>query len=266
MLRLFHASALALALWQFATADPVSEPPFPNIPVPVHPEPTPKVDPDAVPVLSEGVFYVVKSDAPFLLYASPPGLVTISKEAGPIRLRGVFIDGTGKVQTRTFNQKCLAFVEVVPGAKGRVELIYQLEGAKDESKAIRRMVDVNTAPQPPPDPPIPPGPKPPTPGDSPFNVPGLRVLMLTETGQPITSQQLSTLFGKDTATLLDAKCKEWRVFDKDAALPEPWKTAADKARANPNFKTPWLLIGNGKAGESIPLPADLKALVTKYAE
>ncbi len=174
---------LALAMWSLAAADPLPVPddgPFPKIT-----GPTPKVDADAIPTLTEGVYYVVYNNAPFLIYSSPPGLVTIVKEAGPIRLRGIFIDGSGRIETKTYNQKYLAFVEVVPGSKGSVELIYQLEGAKDEKLAIRKMVNVNTAPLPPPKPPTPPMP-PIDPVD-----PLLVVLQAAYDAEPVTATRTS---------------------------------------------------------------------------
>lgn len=154
---------------------PPPESVFPSIPQ--LPDPAPKVDPNVVPVLTPDVYYIVKNDAPFLLFSSPPGLVTISKETGPIRLRGKFIDGTGKVETRTIAAKNIAFVEVVPGAKGRVELIYLPVGTADESKATRRTVDVDAGTGP-----KPPDPKPPGPAD-----PLLGVLQAAYDAEPATA-------------------------------------------------------------------------------
>lgn len=187
MLRTLHAAILALSLWSLVqAADPIpSESVFPTIPQ--LPDPSPKVDPSVVPVLTPDLYYIVKADAPFLLFSSPPGLVTIMKEAGPIRLRGKFIDGNGKVETRTITSKNIAFVEPVPGAKGRVELIYLPVGTTDESKAVRRMVDVLTAPLPPPDPPVPdPKPIPPGPAD-----PLLSVLQAAYDAEPAAATKAS---------------------------------------------------------------------------
>lgn len=155
---LLRASALLLFLLEAAAL--FAAPPAkldsltkPGIFPPIHDAspspPAPKPLPGSVPVLSGDVIYVIPSDEPFLLFASPPGLVTVTRETGPIRIRAKFLDGSGKVETRTFAAKNVAIVEA--SGKGRVELIAVPVGAMDESGAARMLIDANNGAQPPPD-------------------------------------------------------------------------------------------------------------------
>lgn len=148
---------------------PPSEPPkkgglvFPEVVPADNSPPAPKPLPGAVAKLTGEMLYVVPSDSPFLLFASPMDRVTITREAGPLRIRGRFLDGTGKVETRNYSAKHIAIIEAA--GTGRVELIAVPGGAVDEKEAVRIAIDVEAGqgPQPPPKPdPIPePKPKPP---------------------------------------------------------------------------------------------------------
>src|SRR3990167_9240894 len=69
---------------------------FPVLPEAPNP-PSPKMEPAR---LSGEQLYVVESDTPHLLFASPLGLVGVVEESGPLRIRGRFVDGNGKVETR----------------------------------------------------------------------------------------------------------------------------------------------------------------------
>jgi hypothetical protein len=115
----------------------------------VAPTPAAPVLPDAVTSLLPDQLYVVTSDRPFLLLASPARLVTITQEQGPIKIRATFADGTGKLETRTYAAKYVAIVEAA--SEGRVELIGVPAGVTDESEITRRLIDCGRAPQPPPD-------------------------------------------------------------------------------------------------------------------
>lgn len=137
-----------------------------TFPEPPSPGPDPKPTPDPKPVpsattLGAESLYVVQSDAPFLLFASPSGLVSVTREAGPLRVRGKFIDGGGRVETRTLTGKHIAIIEAT--GTGKVELIAVAVGSADEKEATRRAIEVDSGkgPQPPPDVIPEPKPKPP---------------------------------------------------------------------------------------------------------
>lgn len=109
--------------------------------------------------LTADALYVVEADTPHVLIASPQGTVTVTEEAGPIRIRAKFADGAGKVETRTFKGKQVWIVE--PAKSGTVELLAIPTGLKAESEIVRRTVTVQAGqgPQPPPEPKPEPQPK-----------------------------------------------------------------------------------------------------------
>jgi len=220
---LFAATAALLSAVAFA-AQPIPKsdgPPtpkkgfvFPQVdPKTVPPAPTPP-GPGVVPVLTSDTLYVIPSDEPFLLFDSPRGSVTVTREAGPIRIRGKFLDGTGKIETRNYSAKHLAIVEAAPGGKGRVELIAVPQGIADESGAARMLVDVNQAPQPPPSP----DPKPdPTPDPA---VKSFRVIWVYESATT-NPNAANVMNAKAVRDYLNANCTRddnwpgWREWDKD---------------------------------------------------
>lgn len=126
---------------------------------PVVSQPAPAPLPTAVPTLTNEMFYVVDSDVPLIVIASPAGLVKVTQEAGPMVVKAKFIDGGDKIVTRVFKGKSLWFVEAV--GVGDVELIVIPLGLTKEGDVIRKTINVNggQAPQPPPGP-TPPGPVP----------------------------------------------------------------------------------------------------------
>lgn len=252
------------------SADPPAPPKplFPPIVPSVQPTPAPKPTPGVVPVLAGDAQLVIASDEPFLLFDSPGGLVTIAKETGPLRIRGKFLDGSGKVETRSYAAKHIAIVTAGDGT-GRVELIAAPVGLNDESKAERMVLDVNGA-RPPPvdpvDPVVPPGP-----------VTSFHVIFVYESGDTLTAAQHSTIYAKSVSdwltanTTKDGQFAGWRRYDKDAdasSESEPFKGLW--AAVKPKVTTvPCVVIErNGKA-DILPLPAtpaEAVALFAKYKE
>lgn len=134
----------------------VSFPQFPTqLPtVPIDP-PTPQDVTETIPVLTARQWYIVQSDSEFFLLASPADRVVIQYEVGPLRIRGVFADGTGQPETRTYASKFLALVDAVENKQGRVELIAIPAGVTDAASITRRQIDIGRAPTPPDEPPVP---------------------------------------------------------------------------------------------------------------
>ena len=107
--------------------------------------------PVAVTKLNAATFYVIDSDVPCIVTSSPLGLVTVNEEAGPIKVRGVFVDGNGKAETRTYLGKSVFFIEAA--ATGKCEILVIPATAKSAADILRKTIDVDAGP-------IPPGPKP----------------------------------------------------------------------------------------------------------
>lgn len=122
------------------------------------PAPQP-VEPKPVTVLPEDSFFVIESEVQAIVLHSPDGLLSVTEDQGPIRLRGKFAGGSGRVETKTFSGKYVYTIEGVRA--GKAELILIPSGVVSSDQILRLMLSVNGA-QPPPDDDKPkPGPTPP---------------------------------------------------------------------------------------------------------
>lgn len=233
---------------------------------------------DVAVKLSAETLYVIDADVPVRVLTSPAGFVRVVKEQGPIRIRGKFVDGSGKPETRTYAGKWVYFIE--PTQTGRVELlIVPTEGAKaDDSDVIRRTLDVDAGegPRPPPGPEPKPPPTPDPVNPAPIPEPGLRVLIVYDFGTAsslppaqdaiLRSQKLWDYARENCVKGPDGKTPEMRIYHSQvntANETELWK----KAWARPRKSLPWILVSNGKTGYEGPLPADTDqtiALIRKY--
>lgn len=221
--------------------------------------------------LAGDTLYVIPHDEPFLLFDSHPTLttspVTITRETGPLKIRGRFLDGNGAVETRTFTAKHLAIVEPVAGATGRAELIAVPQGVTSEKDAVRQLIDVNHGAQPPPkddekkiDPPKPVPPDvSPEPKPKPVVSGPLWLILVEELDErtPATAKLVN-----DTAfwTRLKAKQINFRPYDQDepAAKAKGYVEAAAKA----NVGLPALILMD-KDGDVVwvkPRPKDTAAV------
>ena len=116
--------------------------------------PTPMPRPaSAVSKLSGDQFYIVDSDVPVMVIASPEGVVSITEDSGPLKLKGKFADGKGGIETRTYAGKYIFTIEAV--MTGKVEIIVIKQGSGETKSTIhsRRTLDVTAGegPRPPPD-------------------------------------------------------------------------------------------------------------------
>lgn len=243
---------------------------FPVLPIadPLPVKPVTPADPDAVPLLAFGKIYVVQSDTDFFLDAYPEGLVDITPPtAGPITVRGIFADGSGKTETRTFKAGFVAFVDVAEGASGRITLVATPIGVTDHSKLVKQLIDIGVAPQPPPIPPgpnPPPGPTPPPPTPAPT---GFRAIFIYETAAKLTREQHNILHSTQITAYLNSHCikgpdglAEWRkwtptikVTDRESPTIAAMWNAIDKTKIANNL--PQLAIAVNGAVTVIPLPA-----------
>lgn len=233
--------------------------------------PTPSSAPQK---LTAEVWFVIDADVDCLVLCSPANHVRIVKEEGPIRVRGKFVDGDGKVETRTFKGKFVFTLEAA--VTGKCEILIVPPGAKEEG-VLRRMLDVQAGegPRPPPDP----GPGPgPAPTPAPIPVDGFRCLVVYEAADlaKMKPAQHAIIYSRPFRDYLDTKCvvgpdgktREWRFWDKDVdttAEAKHWQDAMKRSRSS----TPWVILSDGKTGYEGPLPAnieDMTALIKKYSE
>jgi hypothetical protein len=104
--------------------------------------------------LGQDQLYIIDSDVDAIVLTSPVGLIKVTKDAGPLKIRGKFVDGTGANETRTYKGKAVFTLE--PIGTGKAEVIIIPAGALLETDVIRKTLDVTGAgPPTPPDPPSP---------------------------------------------------------------------------------------------------------------
>jgi len=259
---------------------PVQKPKIhiPVLPVLVEPEvienqpepPRPKPDRSPVPVasLSEDTWYVVESAMPLIILHSPAGHVSVQPDKGPIKVRGKFVDGTGKTETRTFSSPHLYFINAVKA--GQIELLIVPEAVQAEADIIRQPLTVmGLAPIPPPDPEPGPGPIPPDPTPGPEPTPGpvttFRVIFVKESGSTLSAQQSSVPAAAEIRSYLNRKTTPengvtgWREYDpqQNVTNEQPNMKALWNA-VRPNLQTfPCMVVEvNGRA-TIMPFPANV---------
>lgn len=247
MRNLVLMTAIIVSLSSFVDAQPLVAVPtkakvvFPGPP----PQPAAPVLPDAVTTLQSNQLYVVTSDEPFVLIASPARLVRITQEDGPIKIRAVFADGSGSLETRQYAAKFIATVEAT-ASTGRVELVSIPLGLMDESDLTRRLIDIGAAPRPPPGPdPDDVVPDPPIPTPT-----GFRVLFIFRTADKIPMEQRNILYSSQITAFLTEHCvkgadgrPEWRKWEPDVVIGakesptmvELWKSAKPKLGEPPKM-------------------------------
>lgn len=108
--------------------------------------------PAPVAVLGADRLYVIDSDLDGFLLVRPAGLVVVSQDPGPLRVRGKFADGPDKSETRTYKGKTVYVLEAA--GTGTVYLDFVPAGAKGPAGVISRVlrVEAGQGPKPPPDP------------------------------------------------------------------------------------------------------------------
>lgn len=254
-------------------SDPVKSSPKTVIRLPklVEPVAEPK-PPTAVTKLDANTLYVVEADVECIIKQFTPGLVNITQDEGPIRIRDRFVDNPTKAETRTYTSKYV--YSITAAGTGTAHIVIVPKGVDKSDDVVMLALEVNsgTGPQPPP------GPPQPKPGVSPFSANGLRVLIIypnqPETKLPAGQQLI--LSGQKTRDLLESSCvvgadgktKEYRIWREDERVefaPKLWQDAFGRKRDS----VPWVLIGNGTDGFEGPLPAnedDFQKLIQKYVK
>ena len=90
--------------------------------------------------------------------------------------------------------------------------------------------------------------------------------VLTDTGEG-TTVSTPYFFDSRVQEALKDNGYQWKRFDdsvdieSQVFLADHWKSAYKKAIEDSNGKRPWLIIGNPKGGESIPLPEQPEKIV-----
>lgn len=199
--------------------------------LPVHPvlvepdTPGPVVNPTDPTIIGEinpDEMYVVESSVKLMVLTSPADVLAVEKTEGPIRVRGKFSDGTGKIETRNYASEWVYFVTTK--GTGTAELILIPEGVMDEKDIVRQVLVVSgSGPNPPPgpDPPPEPPPNPPTPKATHVR---LAIVEDTLNRSPDTAILMNQLVGWNE--FLDAG-HQWRQYDKASTEPKGVQAKTD---------------------------------------
>lgn len=227
---------------------------LPNITGPPAPCPDPLVQP--VPTITPDTIFVVQSNVPLIALQSPSGLLKITTDTGPLKIRGRFADGDGKIETRNYSAKYLVFVDAEK--PGQTELLLVPHGCAKESDIVRQLLVVSdgTAPRPGPEPGPEPGPDP-----KPPVAKNIRISVVFDADGLNVEQEavLNALVGWNA---LQEDGNEYRWYDAQTEEPD-----GKKAIEQLNGPLPGIVYTDKASGKVLkygPIPAtfeDLKTIV-----
>lgn len=128
-----------------------------------------------------------------------------------------------------------------------------------------------------------PGPEPgptPTPSDAPFPAPGLAVMVVKESQDPLSREHSIVYLSNEVRNYCLNNCVELedgdpaiRFYDDDhtqeslRAVPDVMKAAYEVALRDSNGARPWLVVSNGETGVSQPFPntvAEMMAILKEH--
>ncbi len=237
---------------------------LPTKPVTVQPdEPAPNPPSTVIGTLKPDQWYVIESTAKLITLSSPEGLVAFEESQGPIRVRGLFVDGSGKIETRTYNSPYVYFVTAV--ASGKTELILIPEGVTSQDDIVRQVLTVSgIGPRPGPEPPTPDPDDPPIP---PGPVSSFRVIFVVESGDTLNAKQTAIAGAAEIRNYLTAKTTPegglagWRQYDpqqttanEQPTIKKLWDAVKQKL-----LPAPCLVIETNGTATVMAYPADVSA-------
>lgn len=146
---------LALVLMLVATPSIAAADPTPA-PIIIPDGPTPPTPPPPTPCttlkLASDQLMIVRANIDVVVLTSPAGLVKVTKDAGPVKVKAKFTDGDGTYQCRTFTDKWVYSLEATGSGTAELLVVNPADGS-----VVRRTLELN-GPTPPPPPPPPPNP------------------------------------------------------------------------------------------------------------
>lgn len=223
--------------------------------IPVQPVPDVDDTPKPVNALADDELYVIASDVPLIVLASPVGVVSVESTDGPMTIRGRFAGGV-KHETRRYTSKHLYLVE--SASYGTVELLIVPVGVSAETDVIRQVLTVSGGgPRPGPGP----GPNPPEPTSDKLLI---SVLEDAQNRSPQTAICLNALAGWNA--LKDAG-HDWRVYDDQTT--EPKGKAALEQAAEAGQALPAMVVTDadtGKVLRVLPLPETIDGVKRVVSE
>jgi len=213
--------------------------------------------------IKPGVWYVIQSKTKLFVMDFPAGSVSII--SGATSADGVFADGDGEPESRTFNPE--DFTYLIQGQKPcKCELALVPVGVLEKSAIFRQTLTVSdVGPQPPPvDPPKPVYPPKPVdpPGEKPVVVNSFRVIFVKESGQTLPPEQTAIPAAAKIREYLNSKCTKenelagWREYDPQQIVTneQPIMKALWEAVQPKLLPSPCIIIEVNSHAKVMPFP------------
>jgi hypothetical protein len=228
------------------------------IPAPPKPHRTPKFVSD----LSEETWLVIESSEKITVTSSPLGHVSIQPEEGPVKVRGKFADGTGKIETRVFSSKYLYFINAIK--QGKIEiLVFQPQQVVEEKDIPRYTLNVmGVMPIPPPDPK--PDPKP-DPEPPPTPTSGKLSIEIVEDVMKRTPDTAIVMNAMAEWNKLKEAGHEWRAYHKETGEPK----GIEAVKEAESVGLPAMIVRDKETGKilrKLPLPLTIESVKRVLSE
>lgn len=172
--------------------------------------------------LTKNRLYLFDSDVPVVAKAYPEGLVSITKEEGPLKQKGFWADFPEQKEASNRMFKGKFVYELAPLKTGEITLVVTPIGFKSESEIKTRKLSVNIGDTPVPSPDV----TPPKPVDPVVIPPSeFRAILVWETSANMSQEQRNAINSPKVRGYLDRKTVKdekgrpsWRAWDKDEKL------------------------------------------------
>lgn len=136
---------------------------WPTTPATIPDKPIIRIDsnePKPIDTLKADEFLVVESSVELFVRRFPAGMIDVEESVGPMRVRGKFAGGTGRIETREYGTGFLYFLTAIKSGVVGVDLVpIGVSAENDIARQVLTVVD-GTQPLPPPGPEPEPDPKP----------------------------------------------------------------------------------------------------------
>lgn len=245
---------------------------------PAFTEPIPPPVPDArdIDTLRADEWLVVESSVELFVRRFPEDIIDVESTTGPIRVRGKFAGGTGKIETREYRTAYVYFLTTAKNGVVGVDLVPV--GVTAETSIARHVLTVvdGTQPNPPPKPDPGPGPTPEPPKPDPITPQKLQIVIIEDMTARGTAEQISIIDGGDLREYCKTHCvmtsqdgyrfpdARHLSFRQDVSNQPEWIRTAF---SQPRTSLPWLVVFTPTQTISGPLPAtieDMMSLLRKY--
>ncbi|NBW14582.1 MAG: hypothetical protein EBR82_41940 [Caulobacteraceae bacterium] len=243
-------------------------PRFPEIEQQVDVAPAPPVEPQ-YQRLNVGQYYVIASDFPMLVLDDGSGIVSVSVRTSPFMLPSRLAPGwrpqPEDPEFTVWPDRHIVALRAVRDGSTRIAVlpavcVLDSDGSQKpitRSDVQHRLLLVGAND---PDPPAPKPPSPPSPdlSGNPFgegSPPSMMIVYESETVKDLPLGQYATIHGRAFRAFLEQRLpKQYRMYDQHVVFRDTASIWAKAMSRKDRKSLPWLYVGSGPSGLSIPLP------------